>query len=213
MLTPEQTEIVKNQLIKHVESSFPEDRKEFAINQIKTMDSNQLEGFLKNNNIALEGTGNEINTPQKCIFCSIASGQIESYKIDENIKAIAVLEINPISEGHVLIIPKEHSLEHNKKDSQTIKKFIEKISKKINTKLKPINIVTSSSSLFGHDVINIIPIYTNETIDSERKPADKETLIKLQKKLEFKKRIPTIRKAKVKKIKDEKKLWLPKRIP
>ena len=35
----------------------------------------------------------------------IIEEKIPSYKIQEN-KAVAVLEINPISEGHTIVIPK-----------------------------------------------------------------------------------------------------------
>ncbi len=43
-----------------------------------------------------------------CIFCKIAKGEIPSTKIYEDDKFIAFLDINPESEGHALLIPKEH---------------------------------------------------------------------------------------------------------
>ena len=43
-----------------------------------------------------------------CIFCKIINNEIPSYTLyeDENVKCI--LDINPISKGHTLIIPKKH---------------------------------------------------------------------------------------------------------
>ena len=43
-----------------------------------------------------------------CIFCKIAAGQIPCLKIYEDEKVLAFLDIGPLSEGHTLIIPKEH---------------------------------------------------------------------------------------------------------
>ncbi|KAI7866725.1 HIT-like domain-containing protein [Spinellus fusiger] len=44
-----------------------------------------------------------------CIFCKIIRGGIPSYKIAETEKSFAFLDINPLSEGHTLIIPKFHA--------------------------------------------------------------------------------------------------------
>ncbi len=40
------------------------------------------------------------------IFSKIVSGEIPSYKIAENEKYYAFLDINPLAEGHTLVIPK-----------------------------------------------------------------------------------------------------------
>jgi histidine triad (HIT) family protein len=44
-----------------------------------------------------------------CIFCKIAAGEIPSVKVYEDDKVLAFMDINPISEGHLLIIPKAHA--------------------------------------------------------------------------------------------------------
>jgi len=45
---------------------------------------------------------------EECIFCKIVLGEIPSYKIYEDENFISFLDINPIMEGQVLLIPKEH---------------------------------------------------------------------------------------------------------
>ncbi len=45
---------------------------------------------------------------QQCIFCQIASGKVQSRKVYEGEKVMAILDINPANPGHVLIFPKEH---------------------------------------------------------------------------------------------------------
>lgn len=52
---------------------------------------------------------------ENCIFCKIAKGEIPCMKIWENEKYLAFLDINPVTEGMTLVIPKEH------KDSRVFK--------------------------------------------------------------------------------------------
>ena len=41
------------------------------------------------------------------IFSRIVTGEIPSYKVAEDDKHFAFLDINPVAEGHVLVIPKK----------------------------------------------------------------------------------------------------------
>lgn len=43
-----------------------------------------------------------------CIFCKIVSGQIPAYKTYEDEACMAFLDIQPVSMGHMLLIPKSH---------------------------------------------------------------------------------------------------------
>jgi histidine triad (HIT) family protein len=45
---------------------------------------------------------------ENCIFCKIVRGEIPSAKVLENEKVLAFLDINPVSKGHTLVIPKAH---------------------------------------------------------------------------------------------------------
>ena len=201
-------EQIKQQIIQQVEANFPEDKKESAKQQINSMNSEQLEQFLEKNKL-VKTQQNSSQNP--CIFCSIVSGDVHSYKIDENEKAIAILEINPISKGHTLIIPREH-IPSSEKIPQDVSSLAENIAKKIKTKLKSKAVKISFSNLFGHEIINILPIYENETLDSERHQAKPEELEEVQRILKEKPKVKMVRKPRTKKLKS-KKLWLPKRIP
>ncbi|HEX6978416.1 MAG TPA: HIT family protein [Alphaproteobacteria bacterium] len=44
-----------------------------------------------------------------CVFCKIVAGTIPSFKIYEDAKTIAFLDINPVNPGHTLVIPKAHA--------------------------------------------------------------------------------------------------------
>lgn len=44
----------------------------------------------------------------ECIFCKIAAGEIPATKVLEDHACVAFLDIGPLADGHVLLIPKGH---------------------------------------------------------------------------------------------------------
>ncbi len=46
---------------------------------------------------------------EDCIFCGIASGDLPSFKIYEDDRTVAFMDINPATKGHCLVIPKAHA--------------------------------------------------------------------------------------------------------
>ena len=43
-----------------------------------------------------------------CIFCRIARGELPSARLIETDDAIAFLDINPVNQGHTLLMPRAH---------------------------------------------------------------------------------------------------------
>jgi diadenosine tetraphosphate (Ap4A) HIT family hydrolase len=214
MLPKEQIPQIKKQLVSQIEASqLP--NKEELISSIENMGQEEFEAFLKQNKL--------IKDENECIFCSIIGGKIPSFKIKENENAIAVLEINPVSKGHVIIIPKIHSETYPKKITEFAKEIAESV--KI---LKPKKIDIVPSKMFGHEILNVIPLYKDESLKSQRKKASEKTLLDLQKQLSSTPR-KSIQKEKTKiqekqkeqeqgqipkkDIISDKTHWLPKRFP
>jgi len=205
MLTNEQAEQIKKQIIEQIKTNFPENKKEFAISQLNSMNKEQLQEFIVQNKLI-----KNIDQNQPCIFCKIIAGEISSYKIDENEESIAILELNPISKSHTIIIPKIHS-ENMPKNAIDLAK---QIAKKISENFKPKKVEIVESILFNHKIINVFPIFNNENLHSQRHQANQQELEKIQKiltksKLKEKK-LPKLKKPK---ILTEKNTWLPKRFP
>lgn len=48
-------------------------------------------------------------TDPDCIFCKIVAGQIPAVRVLEDEAAIAFLDVAPLAEGHLLLIPKAHA--------------------------------------------------------------------------------------------------------
>jgi len=45
----------------------------------------------------------------ECVFCRIISGELPCWKIWEDESVLVFLDINPVTEGHTLVIPKSHA--------------------------------------------------------------------------------------------------------
>ena len=43
-----------------------------------------------------------------CIFCRIVAGLVPSFKLFEDADTLAFMDINPVHDGHCLVIPKAH---------------------------------------------------------------------------------------------------------
>ncbi len=44
----------------------------------------------------------------ECIFCKIVSGQVPANVVHEDQSTIAILDVGPLAEGHLLVVPHEH---------------------------------------------------------------------------------------------------------
>ena len=159
-LSKEQAKKIKEHLISQL-GSFPEEKRAQIRESIENLSEKELERFLEQNNLHY--------LKNNCIFCAIASKNNPAVIIGEDNLSLAVLELNPLSKGHSLIIPKKHSAELRASTERVLKIVSEKISEKF----RPKKIQTNETEIMGHPIMELIPIYGDET---ERKPASKEYL-------------------------------------
>jgi histidine triad (HIT) family protein len=47
-------------------------------------------------------------TDPDCIFCKIVAGAVPCFKLCEDAETLAFMDINPVHDGHCLVIPKAH---------------------------------------------------------------------------------------------------------
>tara|TARA_B100000686_G_C16228426_1_gene683644 strand:- start:114 stop:557 length:444 start_codon:yes stop_codon:yes gene_type:complete len=52
---------------------------------------------------------NDVEMVEDCVFCKIIRGEIPSVKLYEDQQTYSFMDINPISFGHSLVIPKHHA--------------------------------------------------------------------------------------------------------
>lgn len=105
-----------------------------------------------------------------CIFCKIAKKEEKAYVIYENEKVIAFLDINPLSKGHTLVIPKEHYenlLEVPNEVAEDLLKAIKVVCEKLRV-FNPdgfnviSNIGRQAGQVIMHAHIHVIPRYGDE---------------------------------------------------
>ena len=51
----------------------------------------------------------DLHLNEDCIFCKIIRGEIPSFKLYEDDRTYAFMDINPLNDGHALVIPKYHA--------------------------------------------------------------------------------------------------------
>jgi len=131
---------------------------------------------------------------QTCVFCKIVKGEIDSAKIYEDNEVFAFLDINPLSLGHTLIIPKSHFeniFDINENILQKIIVVTKNISQKIKNNLNADGIRLSqfNGSVAGQEVmhfhLHVIPKYENDELSKnfKSKEVNLEELKKIASKL------------------------------
>jgi len=120
---------------------------------------------------------------EKCIFCMIASKKVPAKEVYEDSMIVGVLDINPASKGHVIMIPKKH---YNNIYEMPQQEFLEYISVAravgyaILLSLAPDNVEMlytkelTKGSVTPHAIIHLIPRYNNDSINHVWQPQKME---------------------------------------
>jgi len=161
-----EAEQIRKKLLEKIGAlEIKESEKEILKKQIKQMSKEQLEELGLHLELAAR--------TQKCLFCEISAGKIETIKIYEDKEIIAILDIYPASLGHMIIMPKAHFETITEIPDPLLAKlflFIKEIMPtflKI-TNAKGVNIFIAQGELAGqsvkHFAINLIPRYERDGI-------------------------------------------------
>ena len=108
-----------------------------------------------------------------CIFCKIAAGEIPSATLYEDDDFRVILDIEPASKGHALILPKEHYANLYELDDELAAKAMV-LAKKMIMKLTAIlgcdgyNVVQNNGTVAGQTVfhfhMHLIPRYQGDGV-------------------------------------------------
>lgn len=124
-----------------------------------------------------------------CIFCKLANGDIPTNSIYEDDDFKVILDADPATKGHALILPKNHFANLLEADDDVLEKALP-LAKKVANKMKAelgcagVNIVQNNGEAAGQTVhhlhIHVIPRYEDDpdkTICgwSHQKFSDEET--------------------------------------
>ena len=108
---------------------------------------------------------------EDCIFCKIANGQIPSTTLYEDEDFRVILDLGPATEGHALILPKEHAANLFELSEELASKVLV-VAQKIAVRMKEtlgcdgLNLVQNNGAAAGQTVshfhIHVIPRYEND---------------------------------------------------
>lgn len=108
-----------------------------------------------------------------CIFCKIAAGEIPSATIYEDEDFRVILDIEPASKGHALILPKEHYANLYEMPDELAAKVLV-LAKQIITKMTDIlgcdgyNVLQNNGEVAGQTVfhyhMHLIPRYKEDDV-------------------------------------------------
>lgn len=118
------------------------------------------------------------------IFTRIINGEIPCYKVAEDDRYFAFLDINPLTKGHTLVVPKQETDYIFDLDDKTLGDmmiFAKQIARKIKEKIacKRVAVVVLGMEV-PHAHIHLIPINSEQEVDFHREKL-KLTLDEFQK--------------------------------
>ena len=125
---------------------------------------------------------------ENCIFCKIIEGKVPAVKVWEDEDYLAFLDMNPVVQGHTLLMPKRHNdYVFDLQDPLYTKLMlkVKSLAKFLKSKLNPkrVGIIIEG---FGvpHIHVHLMPINTPHEINQKGKPnVSKEELKKVAKKI------------------------------
>ncbi len=115
---------------------------------------------------------------EDCLFCKIIKGDIPNYTVYQDEKTLALLDINPNTRGHTLVIPIEHAsniigMEDSNVDA--VFRTVRKVVRGLEAALKPdgfnlvVNHGEAAGQLIHHFHCHIIPRYVGDAIEFNAK--------------------------------------------
>ena len=126
---------------------------------------------------------------ENCIFCKIAAGEIPSATIYEDDDFRVILDIEPASKGHALILPKEHYANLYELPEELASKVLI-VAKKVIASMTEIvgcdgyNVLQNNGEVAGQTVfhfhMHLIPRYKDDDVTIGWKPGKLTDVLKEQ---------------------------------
>ena len=109
---------------------------------------------------------------KECILCQVVKGKLPSYKIYEDEKVLGILDINPITKGHCLILPKKHIVwftDLNQAEGSSFSQAVLIVAKKLKKvfKAKYVTILIRCTRI-PHLHAHLVPSIKGETSAADR---------------------------------------------
>lgn len=114
-----------------------------------------------------------------CIFCKIANGELPSKILYEDDIVMVIMDVNPIRDGHSLIIPKKHFTDFMELDEETTKHIFKVAKKMTNTLMEKLNaksvtllINYGEDQMVKHYHLHLLPDFGTTTVSLAKRSID-----------------------------------------
>lgn len=123
------------------------------------------------------------------IFTKIIRGEVPSFKIYEDDKTLAFMNIEQITPGHVLVVPKVQAdiWELSEEDYLALMSTVKKVARRIKDVLEPrrVGVQIVGIDIENHAHVHVFPFDNMGDYRQIAQPATDEELAKMAKKLRF----------------------------
>ena len=123
------------------------------------------------------------------IFTKIINGDVPSYKIYEDERTIAILDINPIQYGHTLVIPKaqvDHLEDLEDEDYTAVMATVRRLCHHLKEELQTERICIKVEGFdIPHAHVHLIPCNVSADLYARSEPADPADLAELEARLVY----------------------------
>jgi histidine triad (HIT) family protein len=127
---------------------------------------------------------------EDCIFCKVLSGEIPSQRVYEDEHAVAVMDINPWTRGHAVVIPRKHAADTFEIEEDELAHVViaaKRLAEQMRATLDPagINLLQSNGSAAWQTIFHlhfhVIPRYDDDPLElpTRPQPAEQEELAKV----------------------------------
>ena len=108
-----------------------------------------------------------------CIFCKVIAGEIPAEVVDSDERTITVMDINPATRGHVVVMPREHSenlLTVSEEDLNATMAAVRRIARRMEETLSPAgfnvlnNVGRAAWQSIFHFHMHVIPRYPDDPL-------------------------------------------------
>ena len=109
-----------------------------------------------------------------CIFCAIVAGDAPAEIVDSDEHTVTMMDINPATKGHALVIPREHTedlLSISEEDLCHTALAAQRIAKRMETSLEPdgFNLLNSTRAAAWQTVfhfhVHVVPRYEGDPLE------------------------------------------------
>ncbi len=125
-----------------------------------------------------------------CVFCKIVAGQIPCFKLFEDDKTLAFMDINPAHDGHCLVVTKDHYptvFEISDEAFVAVARSVRKVARAVNMAISPegLNLVQANGEgaqqSVKHFHIHVLPRKLGDELklDWGVKPGDRDVIAAL----------------------------------